>query len=293
MSNIDSMSKEWETKVADITKRANDVGQQVGLIFNHIGQIDGSSAKLSGDYKDTIDSLVKTTDELKIAEGSYQELYDAQKKMIELDLGGTLEDQAKKYKTMTDAQKQQFDIALQKLSELNRQMQLLPTDKKINIDVIQRTTGAFIPNAKVNQVLPYADGGMITRPHLGLVGEAGPEAIIPLSSNRRSRALSLYEDVGRSLGVRPYANGGIINSAKAAFGGRKLAESVWNDKGSSSQSAAPVVIEHKPSIVIQGSADPGTVKLIEQALRQSKEEFGRMLEQYQRQKGRVSMSGPV
>lgn len=59
----------------------------------------------------------------------------------------------------------------------------------------------------------YANGGIINRPHLGLVGEAGPEAIIPLSSNRRSRALDLYERTGRALGVMPYASGGMVSGS--------------------------------------------------------------------------------
>ncbi|MBM7633827.1 peptidoglycan DD-metalloendopeptidase family protein [Geomicrobium sediminis] len=58
----------------------------------------------------------------------------------------------------------------------------------------------------------YANGGMIDRPHLGLVGEAGPEAIIPLSSARRKRAMQLYEQTGKRLGVNAYANGGIQGS---------------------------------------------------------------------------------
>lgn len=33
----------------------------------------------------------------------------------------------------------------------------------------------------LGDVTPFADGGIVTRPTLGLVGEAGPEAIIPLS----------------------------------------------------------------------------------------------------------------
>ncbi|MED5015939.1 hypothetical protein P9847_01325 [Paenibacillus chibensis] len=244
-------------------------------------------------FKQYGDLWDKSAGELSKVEESYQAVYDRAKELIEIDssLGGSVEEMAKKYKTMTDEQKQQFGEVLQKVAELNQQMQLLPNEKKINIDVIQRSITGFTPNSKVNQVLPYADGGMITRPHVGMVGEAGPEAIIPLSSNRRSRALSLYEDVGRSLGVRAYANGGIIGAAKAALSGRSAAEAAWN--GSASQSSAPMVIEHKPSIVIQGSADPSTVKLIEQALRQSKEEFGRMLEAYNRQKMRVSMSGPI
>lgn len=59
-------------------------------------------------------------------------------------------------------------------------------------------------------------GGILTRPHIGLVAEAGPEAIIPLSTRMRSRALSLYEETGRWLGVRPYAEGGFVGSIPAA-----------------------------------------------------------------------------
>ena len=39
----------------------------------------------------------------------------------------------------------------------------------------------------ISKVTPFADGGIVTKPTLGLVGEAGPEAIIPL--NRRGLSL--------------------------------------------------------------------------------------------------------
>ncbi|WP_169834295.1 hypothetical protein [Paenibacillus donghaensis] len=58
----------------------------------------------------------------------------------------------------------------------------------------------------------YANGGVIDRPHLGLVGEAGPEAIIPLSTGRRKRGVELWERAGQMLGVRAYANGGIVGA---------------------------------------------------------------------------------
>ncbi|SHK92892.1 hypothetical protein [Desulforamulus aeronauticus] len=65
------------------------------------------------------------------------------------------------------------------------------------------------------QLLPkevdgHANGGILYRPHLGLVAEAGPEAIIPLSSRMRSRALGLWQQAGEYLGVRPYATGGLV-----------------------------------------------------------------------------------
>ena len=42
----------------------------------------------------------------------------------------------------------------------------------------------------ISRVTPFADGGIVTQPTLGLVGEAGPEAIIPL--NRQSGLGNTY-----------------------------------------------------------------------------------------------------
>lgn len=56
----------------------------------------------------------------------------------------------------------------------------------------------------------YAEGGFLDSPQLALVGEDGPEAIIPLGEKRRSRGIALWEEAGRQLGVNAYANGGIV-----------------------------------------------------------------------------------
>lgn len=63
----------------------------------------------------------------------------------------------------------------------------------------------------------YARGGFVTTPHIGLVGEAGPEAIIPLSANKRGRGLDLWEQAGQMLGVRPFAFGGIVGVPEASM----------------------------------------------------------------------------
>lgn len=47
----------------------------------------------------------------------------------------------------------------------------------------------------------YARGGIINSPHMGIVGEAGPEAIIPLSGNQRNRATMLLERTAGALGM--------------------------------------------------------------------------------------------
>lgn len=49
-----------------------------------------------------------------------------------------------------------------------------------------------------------AAGGIYSRPHLAMVAEAGPEAIIPLSARMRSRAVDLWAETGRRLGISPY-----------------------------------------------------------------------------------------
>lgn len=49
----------------------------------------------------------------------------------------------------------------------------------------------------------HASGGIFTRPHLGLVAEAGPEAVIPLRPS--PRAVALWQEAGRHIGV-----GGVV-----------------------------------------------------------------------------------
>ena len=46
-----------------------------------------------------------------------------------------------------------------------------------------------------------ASGGIVESPEIALIGEAGPESIIPLSRSRRSRALELYTQTSEALGV--------------------------------------------------------------------------------------------
>ena len=48
---------------------------------------------------------------------------------------------------------------------------------------------------------PYATGGFVDEPTYSLIGEAGPEVVIPLSSQMRTRALDLYEQTGEVLGM--------------------------------------------------------------------------------------------
>jgi len=68
-------------------------------------------------------------------------------------------------------------------------------------------------------VTAHALGGILTRPHLGLVAEAGPEAIIPLSARMRPRALELWRETGRRLGVQQFEFSGFTAPVAVAGAG--------------------------------------------------------------------------
>ena len=88
-------------------------------------------------------------------------------------------------------------------------------------------------------VIPSRHCGRCSRSLLGLVAEAGPEAIIPLSVGMRSRALALYEETGRRLGVRPYAEGGLVGTMTEG----------WREK---------IPVSSVPSLALPG---PATINL--------------------------------
>ena len=71
-----------------------------------------------------------------------------------------------------------------------------------------------------------ANGGITTGPEFSIIGEAGAEAVIPLSSGRRSRGLSLWQQAGRMLGVKMFADGGIVGGGAAGTG--KVAKATAN-----------------------------------------------------------------
>ncbi len=75
-------------------------------------------------------------------------------------------------------------------------------------DIWGKITGSA--SAGYQDATAHAEGGIMTSPHVGLVAEDGAEAIIPLSGKRRERGIELWEKTGQMLGVKPYADGGVV-----------------------------------------------------------------------------------
>ncbi|MDI6872283.1 MAG: tape measure protein [Bacillota bacterium] len=68
-------------------------------------------------------------------------------------------------------------------------------------------------------ITPHALGTIATSPHVAMVADDGPESIIPLSSRLRSRALALWRETGRRLGVQSFALGGFTAPLAVAGAG--------------------------------------------------------------------------
>ncbi|NSW90209.1 MAG: tape measure protein [Firmicutes bacterium] len=240
---------DWEKdseRVQTLLDKINEVARTLGYDFSGSGLAGFSFAMQDKTFEEerlkVIDALLKEDEQLAQLRDQYSSLYEAQKKLIEFDLGGTLEEQAQKYYLLSEAEQQRFLEAIGKVSELERKMKELPTEKKINIDVLARYMSESNPDKSIqsgyypdtNSISPHATGGILHRPHIGLVAEAGPEAIIPLSSSRRSRGIDLWNQVGGIFGfnlsrmafsnadyaadeIGPYANVGILGNLKDAL----------------------------------------------------------------------------
>lgn len=96
------------------------------------------------------------------------------------------------------------------------------------IDLFNKLPGKDI--GKIGKVrLPrlLADGGIITKPTFALVGEAGPEAVVPLSRNKRARGRAVAAAAGIGGGGNNYftinTTGSVDEQALAAKIGWQLA----------------------------------------------------------------------
>lgn len=215
-------------KISDYMTKVNEIMDKFGLKKYGYGA-DGAEKFTETGIDKFVESRQKVID--KVAEeyqlndqlkATYQELYDSKLALIELDLGGSIEDTAKKYDTLDDKQKKVFDEALLKVQALQMEMnQLTEKDNIVNIKVVKQQvygeegTSYNAPDVGtvrkniMSLVEKHAKGGILSKPHLGLVAEEGPEAIIPLSAGKRSRGLAVWEAAGKALGVSAYADGGM------------------------------------------------------------------------------------
>ena len=126
-----------------------------------------------------------------------------------------------------------------------------------------------------------AEGNIVTGPLLSWVGEDGPEAIIPLGSKRRDRGMDLWLQAGRALGVKEYADGGMIGDVPLSGGSSDSTSGDSSGSGDKGQ----VVINMNPVFNLNGDSGNDTVNTIKEKLKELINEMSgelatRLLESY-------------
>ena len=241
-----------QQNISDTMTEINKIMEEFDL--SKYGFDENAAEKFTTDGLDTfiakrqelIDSLSEEYEKNDQLKGVYKELYDSQLALIEMDLGGSINEMAENYDSLSQTQKQAFEQALSKVEQLQREMnQLSEKDYTVNVSIIrsevlkqttiketktvqsgmvatqavqynqnyqQNKSKQTARDAILGKYAKHAEGGILSNPHLGLVAEDGPEAIIPLGTKRRKRGLDLWRKAGQALGVTAYANGGIVGS---------------------------------------------------------------------------------
>jgi len=152
---------------------------------------------------------------------------------IEIEYGEPIEQAIQKYDEMDAAGQQALEKAIRKVMELDEKYKALPdrivTEAMFKIvysgvqpqDMIKRFTNPLGTGISMafdkftNQsVDKKAMGGIVNKPHLGMIGEAGAEAIIPLTGTNKHRGIALWQQTGELLGTLPkHARGGIFGGS--------------------------------------------------------------------------------
>lgn len=217
------------------------------------------------------ESLIQRDHGYAAKQGEFEDKVAQVKTETETGLGNISFDKAiENYNGLDEKQKEVLDAGLEKINALNQEFAFLGNakyadiivsvfygDKEVAIDsrigtIITGGTGRFnkdVIEETPEQTIPHAKGGIFTNAHVGLVAEAGPEAIIPLSGTYKNNGISLWEKAGYLLGTLPkHAEGGIFGeideekNGRTSFSLANIKQEEENNADSVSNFNAPIQI---------------------------------------------------
>lgn len=164
------------------------------------------------------------------------------------------------------------------INALNKMIGLINKIPAINIPKIPNIGGESSKGK--GKVKKYARGGIISNPHYGLVGEAGPEAIIPLKKNN-PKSIQLLEQTSKMLGANKQVS-------------RPLNTLKFRDKSSNSKILSngntPIIKNYyfQPSVSTNG--DKSTIK---ESFRELFEEFKEYIDDMREDNERINIDEPI
>jgi TP901 family phage tail tape measure protein len=185
-----------------------------------------AEAKLS--VADATDSQRDATENLSVAERRLDEIINGAREDSEtyktaLDrLNDAKKAQADATDAVTEAYERQRD-ALIKLREAEEKLQEVRQKTSAGVQargnaILNTPLGIQAPSAGAeginawdwdiySGIIPFAKGGVVTSPTLGLIGEAGPEAVIPLSDMGAMGGMNIVVNINAGMGTDPAALG--------------------------------------------------------------------------------------
>lgn len=184
------------------------------------------------------------------------------------------------------------------IDALNKMIDLINKIPFIDIPNIPNVGGGNDKSSK-GKVKKYARGGIISSPHYGLVGEAGPEVIIPLKKNN-PRSIQLLNQTSRMLGVnnkqitpQPFKNIDISNKplVHKPLGVLKARDNSNNKNRATNNLDNSSVSNYyfQPSINASGSNKDE----IKEAMRELFEEFKEYVNNIREDHERININEPI
>ncbi len=196
-----------------------------------VNNLDSMLGTISSELDEINKKYIEIGEESLEWEKKENEIYNGLVKQIELNYGEPLEQAIGKYDEMDTAGQAALKNALIELEKVNQEFGKVP-DKLFTEFVVKVVYDGVLPQEKLHQygisgavkpninnddlkfVKKKAMGGIVNQAHLGIIGEAGPEAIIPLSGTNKHRGVSLWQQAGELLGMLPkHAQGGIFGGS--------------------------------------------------------------------------------
>lgn len=139
-------------------------------------------------------------------------------------------------------------------------------DIKVDYNILNPTAGITASSngstvtASISSGGTFANGGRVDEPQF-LVGEDGPEYVIPVGAKRHARGVELWEQAGEELGVSAFADGGVIGSLHSGANPPQEEDFQANPTNTSQETLKALISPNTSAQSVQTSSTPGEVKV--------------------------------
>jgi len=129
--------------------------------------------------------------------------------------------------------------------------------------------------------LPFAEGGIVNKPQFAMVGEDGPEAIVPLS--KPSRAMEIMQQIAPQL--QPIQQAATTPTQPSPIENLSRASNNYNSSSATSN------FSFSPNITVNGGGNSADIKAaVSEALGNAKKQFEQWIKEREHNAARVAMA---